>query len=294
MIFNTVGIIGFGLIGSSIAHNIRNKNLASNIICLDTDQNVCDTALDLGLADHASTKPDIIAQCDLIILAVPVGAMEHVMRVIIPFIKDKTIITDVGSVKMAVIEKIEKLCPDTIEFIAGHPVAGTEFSGPEAGFEDLFKDKLWLLTPSDKTSTVAIDKIKDFCRLMGAIVHIMQPKIHDKTLAMTSHLPQLISYMIMNAADDLGRDLNHDVISYSANGFHGFARIAVSDPTMWRDIYLNNKMEILNILDGFQEHIDLMRGYIVDEKGEEMYNYFEKSKQRRLKHLSDKDKAKLQ
>jgi len=285
---STVGIIGFGLIGSSIAHNIRDKKLANKIICLDNNQQVCNDVLDMGLADIAETTPDIISACDLIFICVPVMGMSIVMKQIAPFLNKNTIITDVGSVKGQIVKDSESYLPYPENFVAGHPMAGTEFSGPKAGFNELFVNKKWLLTPTTKTNKNTAASVKNFCKSMGAQVKILDVDIHDKVVAMTSHLPQLISYMIMNASNDLELDLNHDVINYSANGFHGFARISLSDPIMWRDVYRANKTEMLDILNRFQSEINSMRQAIENEDSETMEKYFEKSRRRRLQHLKDK------
>jgi cyclohexadieny/prephenate dehydrogenase len=283
--FGTVGIIGFGLIGSSIAHNLRDRGLCDKIVCLDKDKDVCDYVLNNRLADQASDNPENIAECDLVILSVPVRAIAPVMESIQPYLRSNTIVTDVGSVKQNVIESVLQYLPPDVEYVPGHPMAGTEFSGPAAGFLELFEGKKWLLTPLENTSLDSLSKIQGLCESMGSDVYILPADKHDTIVGMTSHLPQLISYIVMNTAEDLETDINHDVIPYSANGFHGFARIAASDPIMWRDIYLTNQGNILNIIDRFETQLARMKQAIQNRDDKDLYDYFAKSKSCRENYL---------
>ena len=286
--FDKVSIAGFGLIGSSIAHNCLNKNLAKQVVCYDLSEDVCSRVMELKLAHQASTDPSVIKGSDLLIICVPVGAIALALSSLKPYIDHGMIVTDVGSVKVAAMKAAKEHLPNPSRFVAGHPMAGTEFSGPDAGFESLFEGKLWLLTPDDETDIRALEDVQSFCTSMGANVSILESGRHDHTVAMTSHLPQLISYGIMQAADRLATDLGHDVLSYSANGFHGFARIAISDPIMWRDIYLNNKDHALDVMDRFSEILDQMRNMIEKEEGAAMQEFFTRSRECRLQHLERK------
>lgn len=286
--FKTISIIGFGLIGSSIARKVKIISPDTKIICYDHNTDVCRTVIDLNLADVVSSDPSVVEASDLVILAVPVGAIQKVVQSIVPFLTHKTILTDVGSVKEDVVHQIEMILPEHINFIAGHPIAGTEFSGPEAGFAELFENRLWILTPSGTTHATTIQYVQEFCEELGANVKIMAPDIHDRTLSMTSHLPQLISYMMIHTADRLGQDLHQDVISCSANGFHGFARIAASDPTMWRDVYLANKDYVLESIDRFQNTLLQMRHMVQSGDGQAMHEFFSASRARHLQHLESK------
>lgn len=286
--FQTIAIIGFGLIGSSIARKVRQISPQTHIICLDRDEVACETVSMLGLADTVSSDPQCVQPADLVILATPVGAMRSVVRDITPYLREGCVITDVGSVKEEIVRDIDDILPDTIPFVAGHPIAGTEFSGPDAGFAELFEGRLWLLTPSDKTPALALQSVREFCEGLGAEVKIMAPDVHDRTLAMTSHLPQLISYMIIHTADQLGKDLRQDVIACSANGFHGFARIAASDPTMWRDVYLTNKDHVLEAIDRFQSTLGQLRQSIEQGDGQAMHDFFSASRTRHLQHIESK------
>ncbi len=286
--FKTITIIGFGLIGSSIARKIRRVAPDIHIVCYDHSEDVCRKVIDLNLADSVSSDPAVVGGSNLVILAVPVGAMPGIVQSILPHLTENTIITDVGSVKEQVVYDIELVLPNDIAFVAGHPIAGTEFSGPEAGFAELFENRLWILTPTAQTPALAIQHVQEFCENLGANVKIMPPDIHDRTLAMTSHLPQLISYMMIHAADRLGQDLHHDVISCSANGFHGFARIAASDPVMWRDVYLTNKDHVLEAIDRFQNTLSQMRHMVENGDGQGMHDFFSASRARHLKHLESR------
>ena len=288
MMFQSVGIIGFGLIGSSIAHNIRDHHLADRIVCVDQDPGVCRYGLDKGLADQASTNADHLADCDLLILCVPVGSVKEVIQQIKPHLKNGAIITDVGSVKTPVIRDVMDHLPAGVSYVPGHPMAGTEFSGPQAGFSSLFTDKKWLLTPVAETPIAAVQVVEEFCAAMGAQVHILPGDLHDQIVAMTSHLPQLISYIVMNTADDLEAEINHAVLPYSANGFHGFARIAASDPVMWRDIYLTNRDHVLAVIDRFEKGLSAMKEAIAHQDQVATFDYFSKSRDCRLNYLRQK------
>jgi len=292
MICDSIGIVGFGLIGSSIAHNIRDRKLAGHIACVDQDTDVCRYVLDADLADTASHKAAVLANCDIIFICVPVGAVKFVMQEITPYLKQGSVITDVGSVKTQVIHDITNQLPSSVSYVPGHPMAGTEFSGPQAGFASLFADKKWLLTPMNDTPLQSVELIEKFCTAMGANVHILPGDLHDKIVAMTSHLPQLISYIVMNTAEDMEGDIGHEIIPYSANGFHGFARIAASDPIMWRDVYLTNTDNVLDVIERFEDGLKAMKTAITSKDHGAMFDYFKKSRDCRLDYLRKKGELK--
>jgi cyclohexadieny/prephenate dehydrogenase len=258
-----VSIIGFGLIGSSLARVIRRNHLAQSIICGDSSPDVCQKALALGLADAAT--PDLAAAvtgADLVILAVPVGACGAVMKQIAGSLKEGAVVTDVGSVKQTVIEAVMPHLPPHAHFVPAHPIAGTEHSGPEAGFAELFAGRWCILTPLKDTPPDALGKVTALWDACGAQVEIMEARRHDLVLAITSHLPHLIAFSIVDTAATLEENTKSEVIKYSASGFRDFTRIAASDPVMWRDIFLNNKEAVLEILQHFNEDLTALQDAI--------------------------------
>lgn len=293
-LFNRVCIIGFGLIGSSLARIIKEKSLTNEIICGDINPNTCRKVIDLGIANEAYTDLSIaVANCDLIILSVPVGAMATVAEIISPSLAKGCIVTDTGSVKMAVIRDVMQFMPADVNFVPGHPIAGTEFSGPESGFTELFVDKWCILTPLMQTELKAIDKVSSLWDHCGAKVEIMDPEHHDKCLAITSHLPHLIAYTIVGTASDLERDTQAEIIKYSASGFRDFTRIAASDPVMWRDIFLNNKEAVLDVLQRFNEDLIALQKAIRDDDGDKLQDTFSKTRKIR-KEIIDSGQARSQ
>lgn len=254
--YNQVTIIGFGLIGSSLARIIRRDKLSSVIVCGDLSQEVCDRTLALGIADKATTSlAESVKGSDLIVLAVPVGACGPVAQAIAPALKEGAVITDVGSVKQAVVDAVKPHLPDYVDFVPGHPIAGTEHSGPDAGFPELFQGRWAILTPLPDTPLKAIEKVTRLWEAAGSNIEFMEPRRHDLVLAITSHLPHLIAYTIVGTASDLEDHLKADVIKFSASGFRDFTRIAASDPVMWRDIFLNNQEAVLEIVQRFTEDL---------------------------------------
>lgn len=275
MMFDRVTIIGMGLIGSSLARNIRSKKLARTLVAADADKKVCEKVAELEIADEvANGLTSAVAGADLVILAVPVGAMEDVMRRIAPALREDVIVSDVGSVKMAVIEAIRPMLRGGMEFVPAHPIAGTEFSGPEAGFAELFQKRWCILTPLPETSIKSVEKITWLWEQCGARIEIMDPRHHDLVLGITSHLPHLIAYTIVETATELEDDIKAEVIKFSASGFRDFTRIASSDPTMWRDIFLNNKAAVLEVLQRFNEDLTAMQKAIRQNDGERLYQIF--------------------
>ena len=259
--FERITIIGAGLIGSSIARAVRKKTPETKIIIGDVNEDVCKEVVELGFAHEVTNDlAKAVKDSDLIVIAVPVSAVKTVGEAIGPFIKPKAIVTDVGSVKKSVIETLTPLLPESVDFVPGHPIAGTEYSGPAAGFPTLFEGYYCILTPTPETPIKSVEKVtalwEDIC---GARIEIMDAEHHDLVLAITSHLPHLIAYTIVGTADQLEDDLKSEVIRFSASGFRGFTRIAASDPTMWRDIFMNNREAVLEILQRFNEDLTAMQ-----------------------------------
>jgi cyclohexadieny/prephenate dehydrogenase len=282
--FKQITIIGFGLIGSSLARGIIEKKLAESIICVDQSKEVCDKVLALGLADDATTDPALgVPGSDLIIFCVPVGAMAEIADQISDKIEEGAIVTDVGSVKESVIEQLQPRLPANVHLVPAHPIAGTEFSGPEHGFAELFINRWCILTPLQHTELKAIERITFLWEGLGSIVEIMEPQHHDLVLGITSHLPHLIAYTIVGTATDLEDDIKSEVIKFSASGFRDFTRLASSDPTMWRDVFLNNKDAVLEMLQRFNEDISTLQKAIRKGDGEYLYSYFSDTRDVRQK-----------
>lgn len=273
--FNQITIIGFGLIGSSLARAIIEKKLSNTIVCVDQDQEVCNRVLALGLADDATTDPSMgVENSDLVILCCPVGAMGDVARRMSRNLKAGCIVSDVGSVKTSVIKALQPRLPANVHLVPAHPIAGTEFSGPDHGFAELFINRWLVITPQDHTELKAIEKLTHLWEACGSIVEIMNPEHHDLVLGITSHLPHLIAYTIVGTATDLEDDIKSEVIKFSASGFRDFTRIAASDPVMWRDVFLNNKDAVLEILQRFSEDLSAMQKAIRKGDGEYLYKQF--------------------
>lgn len=277
--FKQVTIIGFGLIGSSIARGILKHNLAERIVCGDQSREVCETALRLGIAhDVASDITKSVRGSDLVILCVPVGAMGDVAKKIAPHLHPGCIVTDTGSVKTSVMLAIQPHLSQGIHLIGGHPIAGTENSGPESGFAELFINRWCILTPLQSTPLVVIEKMAQFWETLGSNIEIMDPQHHDLVLGITSHLPHLIAYTIVGTATDLEDDLKGEVIKFSASGFRDFTRIAASDPVMWRDVFMNNKDAVLEILGRFTEDLTAMQKAIRKGDGDYLYKTFRRTR----------------
>ena len=280
-LFKKTCIIGIGLIGSSLALAMRDNNLCPDIIGADLSQRVCDEAIVLGVISAATTKiAHAIKGCDLIVLSVPVGVMGSVLIDVNKFADPGTIIMDVGSVKGAVAQSAAGL-RDDLYFVPAHPVAGTEKSGPAAGFASLFKDRWSILTPLDNPSTeyqAAVTLVKELWRGVGADVTEMDVEHHDIALAVTSHLPHLIAFTLVSAADDIESVSKREVVKYSAGGFRDFTRIAASDPVMWRDVFLTNRDAVLDVLGRFSEELAVMQRAIRWGDGEALEKAFSRAK----------------
>ena len=281
--FNNITIIGLGLIGSSILHALNVKFYKKfNISVYDTNSNHRKIIKKMNIANIVCSKINkAVENADLIILAVPVGSMGHVAKQIKPFLKKGTIITDTGSTKLSVVRDIESFIPSGVFFIPSHPLAGTEHSGPESGFASLFENRYWIIV-SNKEDKNAI-KLQSLFEKFGANVEYMDAEYHDKILAITSHLPHLIAYTIVGTANDLEIDLKNDVIRFSATGFRDFTRLASSDPTMWRDVFINNSEAVLEMLQRFNEDIGLLQKLIRKKNSKELYEFFVTTKKIRSK-----------
>lgn len=277
--FNKIALIGIGLIGSSLARVIRQKKLADHIAIATRTGTTLERARELDLGDSYTTdNSKAVENADLVIVSVPVGASGYVAKEISLHLKPGALVTDVGSTKASVIRQMKPELPDTVHFIPGHPIAGTECSGPDAGFADLFINRWCILTPLPNTNDEALEKLTQFWQACGAKVDQMDPEHHDLVLAITSHLPHLIAYNIVGTASDLEKVTNSEVIAYSASGFRDFTRLASSDPTMWRDICLNNKDAIIEMLGRFSEDLASLQRAIRWGDGEALFNLFTRTR----------------
>jgi len=272
---NTLTIIGCGLIGSSVARAARQSGAAAKIAVVDADAANLEKARSLAVADsYYASADEGVAGADLVIMAVPVGAMASVAESISSSLKAGAILSDVGSVKSSVLKSVRPVVPDSVHFIPGHPVAGTEQSGPEAGFASLFDGRWCILTPPEGADAGAVATLSAFWTKLGSKVDIMTADHHDLVLAITSHVPHLIAYNIVGTANDLETVTRSEVIKYSAGGFRDFTRIAASDPTMWRDVFLNNKEAVLEMLGRFTEDLTALQRAIRWGDGEALFDLF--------------------
>lgn len=278
-LFQRIAIIGVGLIGSSIARVVKHRGIAREIVAADHDPAVCERVRRLGIADDVfEDAAQAVAGCDCVILCVPVGANAAVGKMIAPALADGAIISDVGSVKSAVVEALAPLLPSGVHLIPAHPVAGTEYSGPDAGFSTLFRNRWCIVTPPAGATPEAIAKVQQFWRDCGANVETMSAEHHDLVLAITSHVPHLIAYNIVGTAADLEEVTRSEVIKFSAGGFRDFTRIAASDPTMWRDIFLNNKEAVLEMLGRFNEDLAALQRMIRWGDGQGLFELFTRTR----------------
>ncbi len=277
--FERLALVGFGLIGSSIARAVRRLNLAGAIVAVDADAAVLARVRALGLADEATSDPARgAAGADHVILCVPIGAYEAVTKAMREALEPGAIVSDVGSVKGAVVAQVQPHLPPGVHFVPAHPVAGTEHSGPDSGFATLFHNRWCILTPPDGTDEQAVGKVREFWAAMGANVEVMTPQHHDLVLAITSHVPHLIAYNIVGTAADLEAVTQGEVIKFSAGGFRDFTRIAASDPTMWRDVFLNNKEAVLEMLGRFNEDLASLQRAIRWGDGEALHGLFTRTR----------------
>jgi cyclohexadieny/prephenate dehydrogenase len=273
--FERVALIGLGLIGSSISHALRRRGISAAIAGYAPSEATRAVGLRLGLVDsvHHSAR-EAVRGSDLVILCAPVGAFAAIAEEIAPELREGSILTDVGSVKGAVLRDVSRFVPSGVHFIPGHPIAGTEHSGPEAGFAELFDGRWCILTPPPGADAAAVARLIAFWEALGSHVEIMTAEHHDLVLAITSHVPHLIAYNIVNTARHLERVTDREVIKFSAGGFRDFTRIAASDPIMWRDVFLNNKEAVLEMLGRFTEDLTALQRAIRFGEAETLYRLF--------------------
>lgn len=277
--FETIALIGIGLIGSSIAREIKDKGLAGSVVISTRSDATLKRAQELNLGDRYTTSAaEAVKDADLVIVSVPVGASGTVAAEIAANLKPGAIVTDVGSTKGSVIAQMAPHIPQGVHFIPGHPIAGTEYSGPDAGFIGLFKGRWCILTPLPDTDETAKAELRAFWEALGSMVDDMDPEHHDKVLAIVSHLPHIIAYNIVGTADDLEAVTESEVIKYSASGFRDFTRLAASDPTMWRDVCLHNKDAILEMLARFSEDLAYLQRAIRWGDGEKLFDLFTRTR----------------
>jgi cyclohexadieny/prephenate dehydrogenase len=284
LVFDRIAIIGIGLIGASIARATREYGAANVISLYDANPEVRQRARELNLGDVYDDAEKAVANAELVVLAVPVGAMGAAAAACARGLKIGAVVTDVGSVKQAVVEAVGAALPAHAYFIPGHPLAGTEHSGPDAGFASLFHNRWQILTPmAGQTGAyaAAVDQLEHFWRALGANVERMDAERHDVVLAVVSHLPHLIAFNIVAMAEDLENVTESEVVKYSASGFRDFTRIAASDPTMWRDVFLNNKDAVLEVLGRFSEDLAALQRAIRWADGETLYALFDRARRMR-------------
>jgi len=277
--FNKVCIIGCGLIGSSIARAIRKNHLSSKIVSSNRSDSVNKKVIELKIVDDSSSDTKKMAEgSDLIIIATPLSSYEDIISKIKNSLKSGTILTDVGSVKENIINLIEKDVPANVSWISSHPIAGTEESGPEAGFSELFKNRWCILTPSKKAQEKDIKLLETFWKKIGSKVDIMEAKQHDYILSITSHIPHLIAYNIVNTSLNIQDEKESVIVKYSAGGLRDFTRIAASNPIMWRDIFIQNKKNTSKMIDKFIEDLEDLKKAIENEDGKKLEEIFTKTK----------------
>ena len=277
--FNKITIIGLGLIGSSIARVIKKKHLCKNLVAHDKSKIVLKKIVKLKITNHI--EPNLkksVQDSDLVIICTPLGTYKNIVSVIKNNLKNTCILTDVGSAKIFVTNTVNKLINKNTIWIPAHPVAGTEQSGPEAGFADLFKNRWCIITPINKKNPTSLKKLNNFWKKIGSKVQHMSPEHHDKVMAITSHIPHLIAYNIVGTAANLEKDTKSEVIKYSASGFRDFTRIASSDPTMWRDIALNNRKQILHMLEKFNLDLSNLKRAIIKKDAGKLFKLFSKTR----------------
>lgn len=278
-IFQRLALIGVGLIGGSIALGARKHGLASHVAVSSRTANTLAEAKELGLGDSwHEDAAEAVAGADCVILCIPVGASGEVARAIAGALKPGAIVSDVGSVKASVVAQMAPFLPDNVHFVPAHPVAGTEYSGPGAGFAELFENRWSILTPPAGTDPAAVELLGNFWRGLGANVEIMEPRHHDLVLAITSHVPHLIAYNIVGTAAHLEDVTESEVMKFSAGGFRDFTRIAASDPTMWRDVFLHNRDAVLEMLGRFSEDLTALQRSIRYGEGDKLFDLFTRTR----------------
>lgn len=278
-VYDRVALIGLGLIASSMCHAMRRAGLAGEIVGYARSSETRDIAREINLCDHiCDSAADAVKDADLVVLCVPVGAMEAVAQEIAPALKAGATVSDVGSVKRTVIDAVGPHIPQGVHFIPAHPLAGTEHSGPRSGFAELFDNRFCILVPAEGSDRAAVDRLAQLWVGMGSKIDEMDAEHHDLVLAVTSHTPHLIAYTMVGVADDLRRVTDSEVIKYSAAGFRDFTRIAASDPVMWRDVFLNNKEATLEVLGRFTEELFALQRAIRQGDGDHLHAYFTRTR----------------
>ena len=277
-LFSKLVVVGLGLIGASICRVARQQNLAGTIVGADADPTVQDRALAIDLVDRVEPAAEAVVGADLVILCTPLGAMKSVAEAIGPHLTPGTIVSDVGGAKVSVVADVGPALPEGVHFIPGHPVAGTEYSGPDAGFSSLFVNRWVILTPGDAVDPDALERLTAFWTAAGANVEAMSASHHDIVLAITSHVPHLIAYNIVRTAADLETVTQSEVMKFSAGGFRDFTRIAASDPTMWRDVFLNNRDAVLEVLGRFNEDLASLQRMVRDGDGDALFALFTRTR----------------
>jgi cyclohexadieny/prephenate dehydrogenase len=278
-LFDTIAIVGLGLIGSSVARGAKQRGLARRVIGYDLSPQVHTRAKELGFCDKvANTPAEVVKDAELVLVAVPVGATAEAAKSIAPHLAKGAILTEVGSVKASVIRQVLAALPAQTIFVPGHPIAGTEHSGPDAGFAELFDGRWCILTPCEKSSEAAVEKVAKFWNGLGSAVETMTPEHHDIVLAITSHIPHLIAFNIVGTAADVEEVTRSEVIKFSAGGFRDFTRIAASDPVMWRDVFLNNKEAVLEMLGRFSEDLAALQRMIRWDDGTALLELFTRTR----------------
>ena len=274
-----IALIGLGLIGSSLGHALKKNGLAAHVSGYAHSAETRARALDIGFVDSVhETAQEAAIDADLVFFNTPLSVIKELAEEIIPGLKDNAILTDVGSVKAGVLKELTPLLDGRIHFVPGHPIAGTEQSGPDAGFAELFEGRWCILTPDENTSLIAVEEVSKLWRGMGSDVTFMDADHHDLVLAITSHLPHLIAYNIVGTAAQLENDTRSEVIKYSASGFRDFTRIASSDPIMWRDIFLSNKDAVLEMLGRFSEDLTALQAAIRRGDGRYLEDVFTRTR----------------
>jgi cyclohexadieny/prephenate dehydrogenase len=288
-LFSRVALIGLGLIGSSLARLLKREGLAGHVAGCARTEATRKKALEIGFIDSAAARPGAAVDgADLVVMCTPVGTYTALGEAIAPHLKPGAILTDVGSVKQSVIRDLGPAVPEKVHFVPAHPVAGTEHSGPEAGFADLFRGRWCILTPPPGTEAEAVEKVAEMWRRAGMEVTFMDAQHHDRVMALTSHLPHLIAYTIVGTATDFEEQLMAEVIKFSAGGFRDFTRIAASDPVMWRDIVLANREALLEMLGRFSEDLTALRRAIRWGEGEELERLFRRTREIRREVIEAK------
>jgi len=279
--FNEICIVGLGLIGGSFALNLKLKGFPGKITAVDINPEAVEKGIELKIIDKGSLKYSIVSSADLIVIATPVGVYRNVIENLKPYIKEGTVVTDLGSVKGKLVYTCEKLLNGVALFIGGHPIAGTEKSGVENAVENLFVNAKFIVTPTESTDTDALEKVKKLWRNLGSEVIEMEPFYHDKVFAAVSHLPHVVAYSIVSAIDELSADLKTNLFDYTGGGFRDFTRIAMSDPVMWRDICIENSENILRSIESFKRAIEEVERLIRAKDREKLEEFFEKAREKR-------------